>query len=166
MKDQYVILRSIAFYLLKKKQHEVLEQNGEAIEYKSDIDDFLAKTMIFLNEKASKELLEDCKNTFYRAMDNCYNVLGRDAFRFDSESGNRRPINMPLFEVLMYVFSDNKLMENVDYMKKEVENFKREFDHQQMFSGNVDSTINLNDRYDLAEELIKQISDAIKTNNK
>lgn len=166
MKDQYVILRSIAFYLLKKKQHEVLEQNGEAIEYKSDIDDFLAKTMIFLNEKASKELLVDCKNTFYRAMDNCYNVLGRDAFRFDSESGNRRPINMPLFEVLMYVFSDNKLMENVDYTKKEVENFKRKFDHQQMFSGNVDSTINLNDRYDLAEELIKQISDAIKTNNK
>lgn len=43
MKDQYVILRSIAFYLLKKKQHEVLEQNGETIEYKSDIDDFLAK---------------------------------------------------------------------------------------------------------------------------
>lgn len=166
MKDQYVILRSIAFYLLKKKQHEVLEQNGEAIEYKSDIDDFLAKTMIFLNEKASKELLEDCKNTFYRAMDNCYNVLGRDAFRFDSESGNRRPINMPLFEVLMYVFSDNKLMEDVDYTKKEVENFKRKFDHQQMFSGNVDSTTNLNDRYDLAEELIKQISDAIKTNNK
>ena len=166
MKDQYVILRSIAFYLLKKKQHEVLEQNGDAIEYKSDIDDFLAKTMIFLNEKASKELLEDCKNTFYRAMDNCYNVLGRDAFRFDSESGNRHPINMPLFEVLMYVFSDNKLMEDVDYTKKEVENFKRKFDHQQMFSGNVDSTTNLNDRYDLAEELIKQISDAIKTNNK
>ena len=166
MKDQYEILRSIAFYLLKKKQHEVLEQNGETIEYKSDIDDFLAKTMIFLNEKASKELLEDCKNTFYRAMDNCYNVLGRDAFRFDSESGNRRPINMPLFEVLMYVFSDNKLMEDVDYTKKEVENFKRKFDHQQMFSGNVDSTTNLNDRYDLAEELIKQISDAIKTNNK
>ena len=166
MKDQYVILRSIAFYLLKKKQHEVLEQNGETMEYKSDIDDFLAKTMIFLNEKASKELLEDCKNTFYRAMDNCYNVLGRDAFRFDSESGNRRPINMPLFEVLMYVFSDNKLMEDVDYTKKEVENFKRKFDHQQMFSGNVDSTTNLNDRYDLAEELIKQISDAIKTNNK
>ena len=164
MKDQYVILRSIAFYLLKKKQHEVLEQNGETIEYKSDIDDFLAKTMIFLNEKASKELLEDCKNTFYRAMDNCYNVLGRDAFRFDSESGNRRPINMPLFEVLMYVFSDNKLMEDVDYTKKEVENFKRKFDHQQMFSGNVDSTTNLNDRYDLAEELIKQAEQEVNEN--
>ena len=163
MKDQYIILRSIAFYLLKKKQDKVLEENGESIEYKSDMDDFLAKTMIFLNEKASKNLLEDCKKTFCRAMDNCFQVLGRDAFRFDSESGNRRPINMPLFEVLMYVFSDNRLMEDVDYTKKELENFKRKFDHQQMFSGNVDSTIILNERYDLAEKLINQINDAIKT---
>ena len=163
MKDQYIILRSIAFYLLKKKQDKVLEENGESIEYKSDMDDFLAKTMIFLNEKASKNLLEDCKKTFCIAMDNCFQVLGRDAFRFDSESGNRRPINMPLFEVLMYVFSDNRLMEDVDYTKKELENFKRKFDHQQMFSGNVDSTIILNERYDLAEKLIKQINDAIKT---
>lgn len=163
MKDQYIILRSIAFYLLKKKQDKVLEENGESIEYKSDMDDFLAKTMIFLNEKASKNLLEDCKKTFCRAMDNCFQVLGRGAFRFDSESGNRRPINMPLFEVLMYVFSDNRLMEDVDYTKKELENFKRKFDHQQMFSGNVDSTIILNERYDLAEKLIKQINDAIKT---
>ena len=163
MKDQYIILRSIAFYLLKKKQDKVLEENGESIEYKSDMDDFLAKTMIFLNEKASKNLLDDCKKTFCRAMDNCFQVLGRDAFRFDSESGNRRPINMPLFEVLMYVFSDNRLMEDVDYTKKELENFKRKFDHQQMFSGNVDSTIILNERYDLAEKLIKQINDAIKT---
>ena len=163
MKDQYIILRSIAFYLLKKKQDKVLEENGESIEYKSDMDDFLAKTMIFLNEKASKNLLEDCKKTFCRAMDNCFQVLGRDAFRFDSESGNRRPINMPLFEVLMYVFSDNRLMEDVDYTKKELENFKRKFDHQQMFSGNVDSTIILNERYDLAEKLIKQINEAIKT---
>lgn len=165
MKDQYIILRSIAFYLLKKKQAKVFEENGESIEYKSDMDDFLAKTMIFLNEKASKKLLDDCKNTFYRAMDNCYNVLGVDAFRFDSESGNRRPINMPLFEVLMYVFSDNVLMIDVNYTKEKVENFKRTFDNQQMFSGNVDSTINLNERYDLAEKLIKQISDAIKTNH-
>lgn len=165
MKDQYIILRSIAFYLLKKKQDEVLKQNGESIEYKSDMDDFLAKTMIFLNDKASGDLLDDCKQTFCRAMNNCYNVLGRDAFRFDSESNSRRPINMPLFEVLMYVFSNDNLTEDVDFTKQEVEKFKRTFDHQQMFSGNVDSTINLNERYELAENLIKQISDAIKTNH-
>lgn len=157
MKDQYIILRSIAFYLLKKKQKIVIKENKESIEYKSDIDDFLAKTMIFLNEKASKKLLDDCKSAFYTAMNNCFLVLGRDAFRFDSDSGNRRPINMPLFEILMYIFSDDQLIDNIEYTKQEVENFKRKFDHQQMFSGNVDSTVNLNERYDLAEKLIKQI---------
>ena len=163
MKDQYVILRSIAFYLLKKKQESVVRENGENIEYKSDIDDFLAKTMIFLNEKASEELLTDCKRAFCLAMENCYKVLGVDAFRFDSGTGNRRPINMPLFEILMYIFSDNQLIDNVEYTRVVVRDFKKEFDHKQMFSGNVDSTVNLNERYNLAEKLIKQIKNDIKT---
>lgn len=102
-----------------------MKKNGERIEYKSDMDDFLAKTMIFFERESFEKLLDDCKNTFYRAMDNCYNVLGVDAFRFDSESGNRRPINMPLFEVLMYVFSDNVLMIDVNYTKEKVEDFKK-----------------------------------------
>lgn len=161
MKDQYVILRSIAFYLLKKKRDTVIKENGESIDYKSDIDDFLAKTMIFLNEKASVELLNECKNAFYTAMTNCYDVLGSNAFRFDSDTGNRRPVNMPLFEVLMYVFSDNQFTDKKEYTRNAVEKFKRTFDHQQMFAGNVDSTINLNERYNLAEELIKQIKNDI-----
>lgn len=161
MKDQYVILRSIAFYLLKKKRDTVIKENGESIDYKSDIDDFLAKTMIFLNEKASVELLNECKNAFYTAMTNCYDVLGSNAFRFDSDTGNRRPVNMPLFEVLMYVFSDNQFTDKKEYTRKAVENFKKTFDHQQMFAGNVDSTINLNERYNLAEKLIKQIKNDI-----
>lgn len=161
MKDQYVILRSIAFYLLKKKRDTVIKENGESIDYKSDIDDFLAKTMIFLNEKASVELLNECKNAFYTAMTNCYDVLGSNAFRFDSDTSNRRPVNMPLFEVLMYVFSDNQFTDHKEYTRKAVEKFKRTFDHQQMFAGNVDSTINLNERYNLAEKLIKQIKNDI-----
>ena len=147
MKDQHVILRSLAFYLLKKKQDAVIRENGEAIDYKSDMDD-------------------ECRHAFMTAMGNCLQVLGRDAFRFDSESGNRRPINMPLFEVLMYIFSDNQLMGNIEYTRAKVENFKKTFDHQQMFSGNVDSTVNLNERYELAEKLVKQISYDIQTDHK
>ncbi len=163
MKDQYIILRAIAFYLLMEKQDKVLEENGQRIEYKSDMDDFLAKTMIFLNKRASQELLDDCKYTFCKSMDNCFKVLGSDAFRFASETKNRRPINMPLFEVLMYVFSDSRLMENVDYTRIKVKCFKKAFDHQQMFTGNVDSAINLLERYELAKELIKEITHANTT---
>ena len=157
MKDQYIILRAIAFYLLMKRQDKVLEENGQSIEYKSDMDDFLAKTMIFLNKRASQELLDDCEYVFCKSMENCFKILGSDAFRFASESKNRRPINMPLFEVLMYVFSDSRLMEKVNSTRKKVERFKNSFDHQQMFMGNVDSANNLLQRYDLAKKLIKEI---------
>lgn len=157
MKDQYIILRSIAFYLLKKKTKIVEKENGEAIDYKSDMDDFLARIMVFLNEKASVNLLEECKIFFITAMTNCYRVMGKDAFRFQSETEHRRPINMPLFEIMTYIFADNQMLHNIPLTKKEVEKFKNKFDHQQMFTENVDSTLNVDERYKLAEELINQI---------
>lgn len=157
MKDQYVILRSISFYLLKKRYETVTRENGDSIEYKSDIDDFLAKMMIFLNEKASEELISDCRNTFLTAMKNCSIIMGEDAFRFESSTENRRPINMPLFEVMMYIFADECVFNRPEHTKEKVNDFKEKFDHKQMFAGNTDSTINLNERYKLAEELIKQI---------
>lgn len=157
MKDQYVILRSISFYLLKKRYETVTLENGDSIEYKSDIDDFLAKMMIFLNEKASEGLISDCRNTFLTAMKNCNIIMGKDAFRFESSTENRRPINMPLFEVMMYIFADKCVLNRPEYTKEKVDNFKDKFDHKQMFAGNTDSTLNLNERYKLAEELIKQI---------
>lgn len=165
-KDQYIILRSIAFYLLKKKIQIVEQQNGEAIDYKSDMDDFLAKIMVFLNDKASVELLVECETIFISAMKNCYQVMGRDAFRFKSGTNNRRPINMPLFEIMMYIFADNRMLHNIQLTKEKVEKFKEKFDHQQMFTGNVDSTLNLNQRYKLAEELINQIKDDRESINK
>lgn len=157
MKDQYVILRSIAFYLLMKKSSVVELENSEAIEYKSDMDDFLAKMMVFLNEKASGKLLTDCRQAFLAAMSNCYNIMGENAFRFYSPTVNRRPINMPLFEVMMYIFADDCVNDNPSYTRVLVTEFKETFDHQQMFSGNTDSTINLNERYRLAKDLIKKI---------
>jgi hypothetical protein len=52
----------------------------------------------------------------------------------------------------MFVFSDNRLMQDVSYTKQEVENFKRKVDHKQMFSGNVDSTINVSNRSRLSRK--------------
>ena len=113
--------------------------------------------MVFLNEKASEYLLEECKTVFITAMTNCHRVMDKDAFRFRSETEYRRPINMPLFEIMMYIFADNQILHNIPLTKKEVEKFKERFDHQQIFTGNVDSALNLDERFKLAEELIKQI---------
>jgi len=90
-------------------------------------------------------------------MDNCFRIMGADSFRFDSEGPRKRPINMPLFEVMVYIFSYDCVNNNPTLTKSEVNHFKEKFDHQQMFSGNVDSSLNLSERFRIARELIKKI---------
>ena len=151
-KDNYVVLRTISFYLLYRKADVVLKQNGEAIEYKSDIDDFLAKMMIFINEKASDELIADCRTMFLRAMNNSYRIMGEDAYRFaayEDESGKsrKRPINMPLFEMLAYIFSDDCVTNNSQITRDAINKFKDTYDYQKMLMSNVDSSTNVTERF-------------------
>ena len=161
-KDNYVVLRTISFYLLYRKADVVLKQNGEAIEYKSDIDDFLAKMMIFINEKASDELIADCRTMFLRAMNNSYRIMGEDAYRFaayEDESGKsrKRPINMPLFEMLAYIFSDDCVTNNSQITRDVINKFKDTYDYQKMLMSNVDSSTNVTERFSTAKKLLEQI---------
>lgn len=161
-KDNYVILRTISFYLLYRKADVVIKQNGEAIEYKSDIDDFLAKMMIFINEKASDELIADCRTMFLRAMNNSYRIMGEDAYRFaayEDESGKsrKRPINMPLFEMLAYIFSDDCVTNNSQITRDAINKFKDTYDYQKMLMSNVDSSTNVSERFSTAKKLLEQI---------
>ena len=169
-KDNYVVLRSISFYLLYKKSEVVLKQNGESIEYKSDIDDFLAKMMIFINEKASDELIADCRAMFLRAMNNSYDIMGEDAYRFaayEDENGKsrKRPINMPLFEMLVFIFSDDCVTTNKLVTRNAINKFKESYDYQKMLMSNVDSSTNVTERFTTALKLIKQIKDDTSNNN-
>ena len=169
-KDNYVVLRSISFYLLYKKSEFVLKQNGESIEYKSDIDDFLAKMMIFINEKASDELIADCRAMFLRAMNNSYDIMGEDAYRFaayEDENGKsrKRPINMPLFEMLVFIFSDDCVTTNKLVTRNAINKFKESYDYQKMLMSNVDSSTNVTERFTTALKLIKQIKDDTSNNN-
>lgn len=161
-KDNYVILRSISFWLLYKKWKTILAQNGEAIDYKSDIDDFLAKMMIFINEKASDELIAECRSMFLRAMKNSFEIMGEDAYRFaaymdENGTSRKRPINMPLFEMLVYVFSDECVSVDSQVTRKAIEKFKDTYDYQKMLMSNVDSSTNVVGRFEAAQKLIEQI---------
>ena len=104
MKDHYVILRFLAFYMFFKKWEEIKE-----IEYKSDIDDFLAKMMDIINEMPDNRI-ESLKNIFALSMKNSFNVLGADGFRFSKGEGEKKlPINMALFDVVGF-FRQEKLI--------------------------------------------------------
>lgn len=163
MRDRYIILRAISFYLLKTGQ--LVEAESERrIEYKSDIDDFLAKVMIFLNEKASSDILERCKSKFIQAMDTIYRILGEDAFRFDRINTVRRPINMPLFEVLTYLFTFD-LPVSEELIREKVISLKQDFDNSGLFRTNVDSTNSVDYRFGKVDELIKKLKNDNKYSN-
>lgn len=124
MKDRYLVLRTIAFYLWRKRVSK--ENNGQLIEYRSDLEDFLSKTMKFLNQysfeiddlisekysiseienkiSACDEPYKSLLNSFNKAMQNAYSLFGDDCFRLPKDGKIRRPINMALVEVMVYFF--------------------------------------------------------------
>lgn len=120
MKDRYLVLRFIGFYLLKMGKLN-------DIEYHSDIDAFLALIMRFINSKASDDLLEEIKGIFISSMKCIYEIFDGNAFRFNPKNtGNLRPVNMGLFEMLTFAFSImNKLNIDFDYAIKIINDYRR-----------------------------------------
>lgn len=153
MKDRYIILRSLAFYMYFQKWEAFA-----GYEYKSDIDDFLAKSMDIINS-FDEILIEKLKSIFTRSMKNCFLVLGSDAFRFSNKDGEKRlPINMALFEVLMYFFSSDSFMfENNQREIAERLNSQKEKFMKSDFSKQVDSSTKVKERYEQIINLKKDL---------
>ncbi|WP_227410004.1 hypothetical protein [Citrobacter werkmanii] len=156
MRDRYLVLRFVAFYLL-------IGGSLSDIEFRSDIDVFLASVMKFINTKADDEVINKAEKACLRGMMNVFQAVGTEAFRFSSTTGaKRRPINMGLFEVLVMVFSQIKLEslpENID-LHDFIEQYKKNFDDIGIFSGAIDTTEYVNMRFDFALEMIKRIRNA------
>lgn len=159
-KDTYLILRSVSFMLLWGFSERVKKlNNGKDISYKSDIDDFLASTMIFLNNKADDGLIKDLEHRFLSSMDYIYDIMGSDGFRFAHEEGSsRRPVSMPLFETLTYVFSFPVVNKNPLRTKQIVSNKKKDWDMSGSFNGsNVDSVTKVVERKELIDEILNEL---------
>ena len=133
--------------------------NKERMKDRGDIDDFLARFMVYVNDNAPEKLIVDYENLFIRCMQISYDLLGENGFRF-SGNGIRRPINMPLFEALSYLFSF--VPEKIDYtwasrLILDIESVKEEFDDSRYFSGNIDSTTSVSFRFDRMDKIINRI---------
>ncbi|MCM7821070.1 DUF262 domain-containing protein [Enterobacter hormaechei] len=156
MRDRYLVLRFVAFYLL-------IGGMLPEIEFRSDIDAFLASVMKFVNTKADEQLIDKAEKACLRGMMNVFHSVGTEAFRFTSKTGaKRRPINMGLFEVLVMVFSQIKLelLPKDTDLKAFVEQYKKNFDDIGIFSGAIDTTEYVNMRFEFAREMIGRIRNA------
>ena len=155
MKDRYMILRFIAFYLWKEKL--LTTKNGEFIDYKSDIDSFLGKTMEFLNFTSS-EMIMDIENIFKKAMSNSYNILGSNGFRVSTyyHESYKRPVNMALFEVLSYLMTKIDL-EDKEVLLDKITRLINEDEFYESITTPVDSAVKVNKRFDYIDKLIMEI---------
>ena len=144
-KDEYIVLRLVSFYMLFTHQ---FDKSIKPIVYKGDIEDFLAKSMEYINVDSTDEEMAQIKATFLRAMKKIYTHIGNDAFRFAQRSSDkqRRPVNMLLFDALGYLFMNaedlNMDLSNVDYAR-----LKRSLDESELFDGKNESEVKLLKRF-------------------
>jgi uncharacterized protein with ParB-like and HNH nuclease domain len=152
MKDRYLILRFLAFYLWKNRK---LIYNGKIVEYKSDIDDFLGKTMEIINNM-NDEAIDMLRKVFVRAMKNSFEILGKDGFRIPGE-GRKRPINMALFESLSYLMSHEKVEHHRGLVKRKIEALFNDEEFIQSLTEKVDSSTSVNVRFSKMDEILEDL---------
>ena len=160
MKDKYIILRALSFYLWKK---DILKKkNGEKVVYRSDIEEFLGYSMEYLNW-VDDDSREDLKSLFFKAMKRCYDTLGENAFRIPTDSGRRRPVSMTLFESLFYFVTlieekQRELPEGAE--RKALDDMLEDAVFLDALTYNVDSAVHVQNRFDTVEQKCKEIMNA------
>lgn len=154
MKDKYIILRFLAFYLLKSGT--LKDKNNMEIDYKSDMEDLLGKTMEYLNtidDKTEKDLEE----IFIFSMKNAFLIFGENAFRIPSNASIRRPVSMTLFECLSYFFSKDNWIIYKDKIKVKVKELFNDSDFKKSLTSSVDSSAMVKKRFEYMDKLIEEV---------
>ncbi|WP_160848981.1 GmrSD restriction endonuclease domain-containing protein [Pontibacillus yanchengensis] len=162
MKDKYLILRTIAFYLWRKNM--LLDPNGYKINYKNDLDEFLGNTMEFLNS-LSDESIEQLENLFYKALENNYEIFGQDAYRRPSDGGKKKPINMILFESFNYLFTHfdtSTCRENKAVIKEICEFLLKDEELNRLLTSDRGRGIVIPDIFDIFDNITKEILYAVQ----
>jgi hypothetical protein len=152
MKDRYMILRFLAFYMWKQKITK--DKEGKDIEYKSDIDDFLGKTMSFINRQ-DENFIKNISTMFDETMNLAYSLKGANVFRIPSNE-RKRPINMALMETLGYLCSQIRSTSNSSNYKNSISILLKDKDFLEALTQRVDSTPSVETRFDKIDKILKE----------
>lgn len=138
MKDRYMILRFLSFYLY-------FSNRLDDVEYKGRLDEFLAEVMKKINGMNEDEI-QELFTLFTNTMDLLAQHHDSTIFRFHSYGENKRPINMLLFESLTYLFAECK-KRNIELSQHKINRLKEEFERSGRFSRGIDSVSNVTYRF-------------------
>jgi hypothetical protein len=150
MKDRYIILRFIAFYLWREKQ--LFTKKGEPVEYKSDIDEFVGATMDYIN-RLDDGSIEQLEQMFNRVMNIAYKLGGEDVFRIPGNE-RKRPINMSLLESLGYFFSKIDINKDNNLYKRKIQELLMDKEYMTALTVRIDSSPSVKIRFDKVDTLL------------
>ncbi|MGH1647799.1 DUF262 domain-containing protein [Enterococcus gilvus] len=155
MKDRYILLRYLSFELYFSNQID----NGE-FEYKNRLDDLLRKSMECLNTLDENKILE-YENLCFKGLDNAIKVLGKDAFRLRKDD-RRTPINMNIFETLMYLMVriDLGSPKKTIFIRQRIAKLLDDSDYLDSIGSYRDNLPKINKRFSMINDIIKEIENA------
>lgn len=154
MKDKYLITRFVSFLLYNYRF--LYDDEGKHYEYHGDIDDILGRGLDALNRlgNENKQFLNTIESVVKYALKNSFFYLGEDAFRLRQE-GRRSPINMNVFETVMFMmvyvpYHDPRIKFKV---QKEYQDFINGGEFKESIGSHRDSAVKLNWRLKEAKKI-------------
>lgn len=160
MKDKYIILRAITFWLYN--EGELCKSNGERVKYRSDIEEFLGFGMEYLN-RLDSSAIDRIANVFCTVMNVCFECLGENAFRIPTEGKTRRPVSMTLFESLFYfilLLMNSAVEYSVEDVRRKVQDMLEDSVFLSALTYNVDSAIHVEQRFEVVKRSFKEMENA------
>lgn len=164
MKNRYLLIRFIAFYLYYNNELYKNNNTNEGLyQYNGDIDDLLGLSMDFLNS-TSKEKVEQIKKTTIDALKKISFYLGENAFRLidinSDGSLKRYPININIFESLMYAMTllPPKRYDLISPIRRKVEELKNNSSFRNSLNNHRDSESKTEYRYKIIKNLVGEIN--------
>ncbi len=151
MRDRHMILRFLAFYLWKKRL--LKDKNGNLIDYRSDIDEFLGKTMEFINRQEDK-FIEKLTLIFEETMKLAFLIRNESAFIIPNKK--RKRINMALMESLSYLFSQIRNSNNSLEYRDKIDNLLKDNEYIRALTQRVDSTRSVEMRFKKIDEVLNK----------
>ena len=159
MKDRYIILRALSFYLLFKDR--LVNKKGQKVVYRSDMEEFLGNGMQYLNLLDENETNE-LRMLFDGTMKMAYQCSGADGFRIPSKKKSKRPVSMTLFETLFFYYTlFGETRENAT-IRKGIESLLCDEEYLQSLQHSVDSSVHVKTRFIKVIEKYEEIADVIK----
>ena len=160
MKDRYIVLRFIAFFLWQK-QITIDPDSNSNLEYMRNIEDFLGKTLRYLNRLGEDDPIFDyLENKFTHAMSLALLIQDKGGFRLPSKSGRKRPVNMAFFESFSYLLSHlhGSQKELSGIIKKAYSSLLHDRSYLDSLTRSIDSRNQTMMRYDIINQTINDLN--------